>query len=166
MTEKTYILSTIVENKPGVLFRTANMFRRRGFNIESISVGPIEQKDRSRMTITVRGDESTIEQIVKQMSKLIDVIKIQVLEDDEKDSVIRELALIKIMISDSKALSELTNYCTIFRNRIVDVSPESMIVEMTGTPEKINGFLQLVSGYGKKEIARTGITALHRGTKK
>lgn len=166
MTEKTYILSTIVENKPGVLFRVANMFRRRGFNIESISVGAIEQPGLSRMTITIRGSEDVAEQVVKQVSKLVDVIKVNVLEDDEKETVIRELALIKIQVQDNRALSELTSYCNIFRNRIVDVAADSMIVEVTGTPEKINAFLQLAAGYGIREIARTGITALHRGAKR
>ena len=164
MTEKTFILSTIVENKPGVLFRAANMFRRRGFNIESISVGAIELKGLSRMTITVYGDEDVAEQIVKQLGKLIDVVKVQVLDQDEM--VKRELALIKIHVSDSKALSELTNYSEIFRNRIVDISPDSLMVEVTGTPEKINAFLELVSRYGIREMARTGITALQRGGRK
>lgn len=162
--EKLYIFATIVENKPGVLFRTANMFRRRGFNIESISVGQIEEEGLSRMTITVYADEDTAEQIVKQVSKLIDVIKVNVL--DEAESVKRELALVKIQVQDSRALSELTNYCGIFRNRIVDVSADSMIVEVTGTPDKVDAFLDLVSGYGIRETARTGITALQRGSKK
>ncbi len=164
MTEKTFILSTIVENKPGVLFRAANMFRRRGFNIESISVGAIELEGLSRMTITVYGDEDVAEQIVKQLGKLIDVVKVQVL--DQEEMVKRELALIKIRVSDSRALSELTNYSEIFRNRIVDISPDSLMVEVTGTPEKINAFLELVSRYGIREMARTGITALQRGGRK
>tara|TARA_B100002003_G_scaffold28049_1_gene23229 strand:+ start:1937 stop:2431 length:495 start_codon:yes stop_codon:yes gene_type:complete len=162
--EKTFILSTIVENKPGVLFRVANMFRRRGFNIDSISVGAIEETGLSRMTITIFGNENVAEQTVKQMSKLVDIIKIQVL--DYEDAVRRELALIKIQITSNKSLSELTNYCSIFRSRVIDVSPGSMIVEVTGTPEKIDAFLDIVSGYGIKEMARTGITALQRGTKK
>ena len=164
MIEKTFILSTIVENKPGVLFRVANMFRRRGFNIDSISVGAIEENGLSRMTITIFGNENVAEQTVKQMSKLVDIIKIQVL--DYEDAVRRELALIKIQITSNKSLSELTNYCSIFRSRVIDVSPGSMIVEVTGTPEKIDAFLDIVSGYGIKEMARTGITALQRGTKK
>ncbi len=164
LNEKLYTLATIVENKPGVLFRTANMFRRRGFNIESISVGTIEQDGLSRMTITVYADEDTAEQIIKQLSKLIDVIKVNVL--DETDIVKRELALIKIQIQDSRALTELTNYCNIFRNRIIDVSPDSMIVEVTGTPDKVDAFAQLVQSYGIREMARTGITALQRGPKK
>tara|TARA_B100001964_G_C14079907_1_gene529790 strand:+ start:129 stop:623 length:495 start_codon:yes stop_codon:yes gene_type:complete len=162
--ERTFILSTIVENKPGVLFRVANMFRRRGFNIDSISVGAIEETGLSRMTITIFGNENVAEQTVKQMSKLVDIIKIQVL--DYEDAVRRELALIKIQVTSNKSLSELTNYCSIFRNRVIDVSPGSMIVEVTGTPEKIDAFLDIVSGYGIKEMARTGITALQRGTKK
>jgi acetolactate synthase-1/3 small subunit len=162
--DKIYILATIVENKPGVLFRTANMFRRRGFNIESISVGPIEQEGLSRMTITVYADEDTAEQIVKQLGKLIDVIKVNVLDDSE--TVQRELALIKIQAQDSKSLTELTNYCNIFRNRIIDVAHDSIIVEVTGTPNKVNAFLELVSHYGIRETARTGITALQRGSKK
>jgi acetolactate synthase-1/3 small subunit len=153
-----------VENKPGVLFRAANMFRRRGFNIDSISVGEIERKDLSRMTITIHGDEDVAEQIVKQVSKLIDVIKVQVL--DQEETVQRELALIKIQVSDSRALSELTNYSEIFRNRIIDISRDSLMVEVTGTPDKIDAFIELVSGYGIKEMARTGITALQRGGKK
>ncbi len=161
---KKYILSALVENKPGVLFGVANMFRRRGFNIDSISVGPIEEVGLSRMTITLFGDNDMAEQTVKQLSKLVDVVKVQVL--NYEDTVHRELALIKIQYKSAKSLSELTNYCSIFRNRVIDVSPESMIVEVTGVTEKIDAFLEIVSGYGIQEMARTGITALQRGTKK
>jgi len=161
---KRYILSAIVENKPGVLFGVANMFRRRGFNIDSISVGPIEEVGLSRMIITLFGNDDMAEQTVKQLSKLVDVIKVQVL--NYEDTVHRELALIKIQYKSAKSLSELTNYCSIFRNRVIDVSPESMIVEVTGVPEKIDAFLEIVSGYGIQEMARTGLTALQRGTKK
>lgn len=164
MMKKRYILSTIVENKPGVLFGVANMFRRRGFNIDSISVGPIEEEGLSRMTITLFGTDDMAEQTVKQLSKLVDVVKVQVL--NYEDTVHRELALIKIQYKSAKSLSELTNYCSIFRNRVIDVSSESMIVEVTGVPEKIDAFLKIISGYGIQEMARTGITALQRGTKK
>lgn len=164
MMKKRYILSTIVENKPGVLFGVANLFRRRGFNIDSISVGPIEEQGLSRMTITLFGDGDMAEQTVKQLSKLVDVVKVQVLNYEE--TVHRELALIKIQYNSNKSLSELTNYCNIFRNRVIDVSPESMIVEVTGVPEKIDAFLEIVSGYGIQEMARTGLTALQRGKKK
>ena len=158
---QTYILSTIVENKPGVLFRAANMFRRGGFNIDSISVGPIEPRDLARMTITVTGDEAMVEQIVKQLGKLIDVVKVSVLEP--KETVVRELALIKVSAHDARARTDLMSYASIFRSRIVDVSPSSITVEVTGGPEKIEAFISLVSGYGIKEIARTGVTALPRG---
>lgn len=164
MMKKRYILSTIVENKPGVLFGVANLFRRRGYNIDSISVGPIEEKGLSRMTITLFGDGDMAEQTVKQLSKLVDVVKVQILNYEE--TVHRELALIKIQYKSNKSLSEITNYCNIFRNRVIDVSPESMIVEVTGVPEKIDAFLEIVSGYGIQEMARTGLTALQRGTKK
>ena len=164
MTKTMYIISMIVENKPGVLFSISNMFRRRGFNIESISVGSIEHVGLSRMTITIYGDEDVAEQIVKQVSKLIDVIKVHIL--DTKTTVQRELVLIKLQVQNKNSLTELINYCEIFRNRIVDISSDSMIVELTGTPEKIDAFIDLVSKYGIREMARTGITALQRGLKK
>ncbi|MEM2955099.1 MAG: acetolactate synthase small subunit [Nitrososphaerales archaeon] len=159
--EKNYIISTIVENKPGVLYRASNMFRKRAFNIDSISVGPTERKDLARMTITINGDEPIVEQLVKQLGKLIDVIKISVL--NPQNTVIRELALIKLHVADAKARSDIINFVNIFRGRIVDVSIGSMMVEITGTPDKIDAFLTLATTFGIKEIARTGITALVRG---
>jgi acetolactate synthase-1/3 small subunit len=159
--EKNYIISTIVENKPGVLYRASNMFRKRAFNIDSISVGPTERKDLARMTITINGDEPTVEQLVKQLGKLIDVIKISVL--NPQNTVMRELALIKLHVADAKARSDIINYVNIFRGRIVDVSIGSMMIEITGTPDKIDAFLTLATTFGIKEIARTGITALVRG---
>lgn len=159
--EKNYIISTIVENKPGVLYRASNMFRKRAFNIDSISVGPTERKDLARMTITINGDEPIVEQLVKQLSKLIDVIKISVL--NPQNTVIRELALIKLHVADAKARSDIINFVNIFRGRIVDVSIGSMMIEITGTPDKIDAFLTLATTFGIKEIARTGITALVRG---
>jgi len=159
--EERYIISTIVENKPGVLYRASNMFRRRGFNMDSISVGPTERKDLARMTITIRGDDATVEQLVKQLSKLIDAIKVSVL--NPKNTVVRELALVKLHVADAKARSDIINYANIFRGRVVDVTPGSMIVEITGTPDKIDAFLNLAATFGIKEMARTGITALTRG---
>jgi acetolactate synthase-1/3 small subunit len=156
-----YILSIIVENKPGVLFRAANMFRRRGFNIDSISVGPIESEDLARMTITVKGGELIVEQMTKQLGKLIDVVKVTVLEPT--DTVIRELALIKVVANDARARSDVMSYATIFRSRIVDVSPSTIMIEITGDSDKIDAFINLISGFGIKEIARTGVTALLRG---
>jgi acetolactate synthase-1/3 small subunit len=160
---QTYILSFIVENKPGVLYKISNMFRRRNYNIESLTVGPTEQKDFARMTITVKGDENTIEQLTKQTNKLVDVIKVTIL--DKKNTVMREIALIKIFTADSKIRSDIIQYVDVFRGHIVDVSSDSVIVEMTGDSDKINAFIELSRPFGIKELARTGVTALPRGGK-
>jgi acetolactate synthase-1/3 small subunit len=161
--EKTTVISALVENKPGVLHSVANMFRRRGFNIESITVGHTEQKGITRMTFCVSGDEKTLEQIEKQMNKLIDVIKVNILEPD--NIVTRELALVKINVPDVKSRSDIINCVEVFRGRVVDVAPESLMVEITGTSDKIDAFLNLMKGYGITEMARTGLTALARGVK-
>jgi acetolactate synthase-1/3 small subunit len=158
---KIKVIAALVENKPGVLHSVANMFRRRDFNIESITVGPSEQEDISRMTITVNGDEKTLEQVVKQMSKLIDVVKVSRLEPE--NIVTRELALIKVNIPDNKSRSDVINCVDVFRGRVVDVSPESLTMEITGTSDKIDAFLNLMKTYGIMELARTGLTALSRG---
>ncbi len=159
--KKPKVIAALVENKPGVLHSVANMFRRRDFNIESITVGCSEQEDLSRMTITVNGDEKTLEQVVKQMSKLIDVVKVSKLEPE--NIVTRELALIKVNIPDNKSRSDVINCVEVFRGRVVDVSPESLTMEITGTPDKIDAFLNLMRTYGIMELARTGLTALSRG---
>jgi acetolactate synthase-1/3 small subunit len=161
--QKTKVIAALVENKPGVLHSVANMFRRRGYNIESITVGHTEQKGITRMTITVSGDEKTLEQITKQMNKLIDVIKVNQLEPDA--IVTRELALVKISVPDVKSRSDIINCVEVFRGRVVDVSPESLMVEITGTPDKLDAFLNLMKTYGVIELARTGLTALSRGIK-
>jgi acetolactate synthase-1/3 small subunit len=161
--EHTHIISTIVENKPGVLYTVSNLFRRRGFNIDNISVGPAEETGLARMTITVRGDDRTIEQVVKQLNKLIDVIKVTRLDPD--NIVTRELALIKANTLNAKSRSDIVNYAEIFRARIVDVSSESLMVELTGTSDKIDAFIDLMKPFGLREVARTGITALSRGAK-
>jgi acetolactate synthase I/III small subunit len=159
--EKTKVIAALVENKPGVLHGVSNMFRRRDFNIESISVGPAETKGLSRMTIAVKGDEKTIEQVVKQMNKLIDVVKVNQL--DPANVVTRELALVKVNVSDTKVRSDIINCVGVFRAHIVDVSPETLTVEITGAPDKIDAFLNLMRGFGIIELARTGLTALSRG---
>jgi acetolactate synthase-1/3 small subunit len=161
--QKTKVIAALVENKPGVLHSVANMFRRRGFNIESITVGQTEQKGLSRMTITVSGDEKTLEQIVKQMNKLIDVVKVTGLEPE--NIVTRELALIKVNVPDTKTRSDIINCVEVFRGHIIDVSTETLIIEITGTPDKIDAFLNLMKTYGVMELARTGLTALSRGTR-
>jgi len=160
---RTKVIAALVENKPGVLHSVANMFRRRGFNIESITVGPTEQEDLSRMTITVNGDEKTLEQIIKQMNKLIDVVKVSRLEPE--NIVTRELALIKVNVPDTKNRSDVINCVEVFRGRVVDVSPETLTIEITGTPDKIDAFLNLMKTYGIMELARTGLTALSRGVR-
>lgn len=160
---QSHIVAAIVENKPGVLFRVTNMIRRRGFNIDSISVGAINEGKLARMTIQVRGDDKTIEQITKNLRKLVETLK--VIRLDLGDSVVRELALVKVHVTESKTRSDLLHYTRIFRGRVVDVSTDSMVVEVTGEPKKIEAFLNLIKGFGVKELARTGITALSRGSR-
>lgn len=157
------VIAAIVENKPGVLHSISNMFRRRGFNIESITVGHTEKKGLARITITFNGDDKTIEQVVKQMNKIIEVIKVNYLESE--NIVARELALVKIKIIDSKTRSDAINCVEVFRGRVVDVSPQSLTIEITGTSDKIDAFLNLMKTYGILELARTGLTALSRGAK-
>lgn len=161
MTEQAFIVGTVVANKPGVLHKISNMFRRRSFNIESISVGPTEEKELARMTITLLGNEWAARQLVKQLEKLIDVVSVTVL--DQKKTVLRELALVKIVAADSKTRSDVIDWANIFRGQVVDASPESIIVEVTGTPDKIDAFIELAKGVGLKETSRTGVTALERG---
>ncbi len=162
-TGKTKVISALVENKPGVLHSVANLFRRRNFNIESITVGPTEQKDIARITITVNEDEKTIAQAVKQLAKLIDVIKVEELESG--NFVMREMALIKVKAPSTYERSDIINYIHVFRGRVIDVSSESLTVEITGTPDKIDAFLNLMKTSGIIELARTGITALARGAR-
>jgi len=163
MAEQKHVIAAIVEHKPGVLYQVSNMFRCRGFNIESISVGPTEQGKQARMTITVNGEHKTIEQVIKQLNKLIDVIKVRRL--DPANIVIREMALVKVHASTTRPRSDVINYANIFRARVIDVSPESLIVEITGDPDKIEAFINLMKPFGVKEVARTGKTALSRGAK-
>ncbi|HET6780454.1 MAG TPA: acetolactate synthase small subunit [Nitrososphaera sp.] len=159
--ESWHIVSALVENKPGVLFRVTNLFRARSFNIESITVGSTEQQDLSRMTITTNSDEKTLDQLVKQLRKLIDVIEVKVLDTDK--TVYRELALIKIKAVDPTTRSEIVNYSTIFRGNILDIGKETITVEITGTPDKIDAFKNLVELYGIAQLSRTGVSALPRG---
>ena len=160
---KTKVISVLVENKPGVLHGVSNLFRRRNFNIESITVGPSEQSDIARMTITVNGDQKILEQVVKQLAKLIDVLKVEELESGH--FVMRELALIKVNAPTPKERSDIINCVEVFRSRVIDVSTDSLTVEITGTPDKVDAFLNLMKATGVIELARTGITALARGAK-
>ncbi|WP_295598288.1 acetolactate synthase small subunit [uncultured Methanobrevibacter sp.] len=160
MEEQYHIISTLVEDKPGVLQKVAGMFNRRGFNIDSITVGNSEVEGQSRMVITVHADEKGLEQVTKQLNKLIDVIKIK---DITQKAVKRELCLVKVNIPDVKARAEIMQYTNIFRAHILDVTEESIMVELTGDKEKINAFISLVEPFGIKRIARTGLTAMSRG---
>lgn len=159
--QRTHIISALVLHKPGVLQRVAGLFTRRGFNIENITVGTSENEDMARMTIIAQGDEKVLEQITKQLNKLIDVIKVRDLEPDS--TVKRELCLIKIHAPAERIRSEVIQYANIFRGRIIDVSPETLTVEITGSPDKIEALIELLRGFGIKEIARTGPTAISRG---
>ncbi|MEM2881913.1 MAG: acetolactate synthase small subunit [Candidatus Bathyarchaeia archaeon] len=156
---KTFIFGTLVEHKPGVLQKVSNMFRQRNFNIESITVGPTERGDIARMTITMKGEEEDAVQLEKQLRKLIDVLEVKLLEPSE--TVVRELALVKVRVGDWRARSDLVNWANIFRSRIVDVSPDS--IEITGAPSKIDAFLELMKRFELLEVSRTGITAMERG---
>lgn len=155
------ILSVLVENKPGVLFKVTNLFRARNFNIESISVGVTENPEFSRMTITTIGDEKQITQIMKQLDKMIDTIEVKRL--DEKMSVYRELVLMKIKVSKPSESMEIMNLANAFQCKVHDVRKSSIMIEITATPDRIDAFEELVKGYGILEIARTGICALPRG---
>ncbi len=157
-----HTLAVLVENKPGVLTRVAGLFSRRGFNIESLAVGVTENPDTSRMTIVVSGDERVLEQVVKQLNKLIEVIRVSDISNDE--AVHRELALIKVGV-DSSTRAEVMQIVDIFRAKIVDVGVKSLVVEVTGDESKINAIEQLLRQFGIKEMVRTGKIAMNRGAK-
>jgi acetolactate synthase-1/3 small subunit len=156
----THTLSVLVEDKPGVLARVASLFSRRGYNIQSLAVGATEQKDMSRMTIVVCVDESPLEQITKQLNKLINVIKI--VEQDEDNSVSRELALIKVR-ADATTRGQVIEAVNLFRAKIVDVTTDSLTIEATGTPAKLEAFMRVLEPYGIRELAQSGVVSLSRG---
>ncbi len=155
-----HTLVALVTDRPGVLNRMASLFRRRNFNIDSIAVGHSEQPDLSRMTIVVDGDAAKVEQIRKQLDKVVDVVKIFDITDDK--TVARELALIKVK-STASTRSEIIQIVDIFRASIIDVASDSVTVEVTGDEDKVNSLLELLRGFGIKEVARTGRIALTRG---
>jgi acetolactate synthase I/III small subunit len=157
-----HTLAILVENKPGVLTRVAGLFSRRGFNIESLAVGVTENKDISRITILVSGDDNVLEQVEKQLNKLIDVIRVSDIPADE--SVNRELALIKVGV-DTTTRAEVMQIVDIFRAKIVDVGIKSLVIEVTGDESKINAIEQLLRQFGIKEMVRTGKIAMNRGAK-
>ncbi|MBA2567261.1 MAG: acetolactate synthase small subunit [Thermoleophilaceae bacterium] len=159
-TGRRHILSILVENKPGVLARIAGLFARRGFNIQTLAVGPTDNPSISRITLTVDGALHPIDQVTKQLHKLVNVIKIRDLEPAE--TVARELALFKIS-ADSEARAEVMQFTDIFRGKVIDVSKRSMTVEITGTDDKIEAFERMVRPFGLVEMVRTGEIAVARG---
>ena len=157
-----HTLAILVENKPGILTRIAGLFARRGYNIESLAVGETEDPSISRITIVVEGDEKVIEQVTKQLHKLIEVIKLTDITHEEK--VDRELVLIKVY-AEPAIRAEIMQIVDIFRAKIVDVGRDSVIVEATGNPEKIEAIETSLKQFGIRELVRTGKIALTRGTK-
>lgn len=157
-----YTLSVLVENHAGVLSRVAGLFSRRGFNIDSLAVGVTENPDISRMTIVVDGDEYTVEQVSKQLNKLIDVIKIKRL--DKHESITRELSLIKVA-ANASTRSEIVQLVEIFRAKIVDVSKNTLTIEASGSGDKVQALEDLLKPFGIKEIVRTGTIAIERGNR-
>jgi acetolactate synthase-1/3 small subunit len=159
-TGRKHVLSLLVENKPGVLTRIAGLFARRGFNIDTLAVGPTDDATLSRITLTLDGAQQPIDQVTKQLHKLVNVIKIRDL--DPADTVARELALFKVS-ADGASRGEVMQIVEIFRGKIIDVTRRSVIVEITGTLEKIEAFERMVRPFGLVEMVRTGEIAISRG---
>ena len=153
----------LVQDKPGVLNRVASMFRRRGFNISSLAVGHSETQGFSRMTFVVDGDDATVDQVTKQLYKLIDVVKVS--DISKEDVVVRELALIKVRTTPSTR-PEVLQLVEIFRSNVVDVSPDSVIIEVTGDEDKVDSLLRILKPFGVREVMRTGRVGLMRGMSK
>ena len=154
------ILTLLVENKPGILFKVTHLFRSRNFNIDSISVGVTDNPDYSRMTITTYGDEKQVEQIVKQLDKMIDTIEVKHL--DEHKTVYRELSIFKIKLSTANDSMEVNKLANAYGGKIHDVRKDSIMVELTATPDQIRAFEELAKPFGILEVARTGVAALQR----
>jgi len=157
-----HTIAVLVKDHPGVLARVASLFTRRGFNIESLAVGHTEETGISRMTIIVEGDERVLEQITKQLNKLIDVIRVK--DIFPQNSVERELALIKVNTASLLIRSEVMQTVDIFRAKVVDVNSQIITIETTGTVDKINALIELLRPFGLKEVVRTGKIALSRGS--
>jgi acetolactate synthase-1/3 small subunit len=157
-----HTLSVLVENKPGVLARVSGLFSRRGFNIESLAVGPTENPEVSRMTIVVAVEELPLEQVTKQLNKLVNVIKIVELE--KSTAVQRELLLVKVR-ADATVRSQVLEAVQLFRAKVVDVSPEALTIEATGTSDKIGALLRMLEPYGIRELVQSGMVAVGRGAR-
>ncbi len=154
------ILTLLVENKPGILFKVTHLFRSRNFNIDSISVGVTDNPEYSRMTITTYGDEKQVEQIVKQLDKMIDTLEVKHL--DEHKTVYRELSIFKIKLGNANDSMEVNKLANAYGGKIHDVRKDSMMVELTATPDQIRAFEELVKPFGIIDVARTGVAALQR----
>ena len=154
-----HTISVLVENKFGVLTRIAGLFSGRGYNIDTLNVGPTDDPATSRMTLVTRGDDATVEQIVKQLEKLVDVLKVQ--DFREGEFIDRELILVKVAV-DAKTRAEVMQITDIFRAKIVDVQPTSLTIEITGNESKLGKFLDLMKSFGIQELTRTGKIALPR----
>ena len=159
---RTHVITALVGNHPGVLARVAGLFARRGYNIESLTVSVTENPDISRMTIVVAGDELVLEQITKQLHKLIEVIR--VVDYAGVPAVERELALIKVK-ADAKDRAEIMQIVEVFRGRIIDMSDRTFVIEVTGSVDKLDKITELLGGYGIREMVRTGLIAMARGTR-
>jgi acetolactate synthase-1/3 small subunit len=160
-TARRHVLVAVVNNRPGVLNRVANLFRARGFNIESLAVGRTERPDVSRMTVTLRGDDVAVEQAGKQLYKLIDVLKVQDLTSEAH--IEHELALIKVRATNTTR-AEILKIVELYKGRVVDIAADSVVIEATGTEDEVDAIVALVAGYGVKEMVRTGTTAMARGS--
>lgn len=158
--EGKYVLSVLVKNSSGVLSRVSGLFSRRGYNIDSLTVGRTENKEISRMTITLNGDIEVLEQVIKQLNKLEDVIRVVNLK--ESNSVYRELVLIKVK-ADAEKRASINEIVKIFRCKIIDVSVDTLTIELTGDGNKVSALIKLMEEYGIEELVRTGVTALQRG---
>lgn len=157
-----HTLSVLVENKPGVLARIAALFSRRGFNIDSLAVGPTEHPDISRMTIVVNVEDLPLEQVTKQLNKLVNVIKI--VELDQSAAIQRELVLVKVR-ADSETRSQIIEIVQLFRAKTVDVSPDAVTIEATGSSDKLEAMLRMLEPYGIKELVQSGMVAIGRGAR-
>ena len=160
--EQRHVLSVLVKNSSGVLSRVSGLFSRRGYNIDSLTVGRTEDEKISRMTIAIVGDNDTLEQVKKQLDKLEDVIK--VIDLKSGNSVYRELVLIKVK-ADAEKRAAINEIVTIFRSKIIDVTVDTLTIELTGDESKITALIKLMEEYGIQELVRTGVTALERGDK-
>lgn len=157
-----YVLSVLVKNSSGVLSRVSGLFSRRGYNIESLTAGRTEEPSISRMTITLMGDENTLEQVKKQLNKLEDVIRVVNFKADE--SVYRELVLIKVK-ANAENRAAINETVKIFRSKIIDLATDTLTIELTGDENKVSALINLMEEYGIEELVRTGVTALQRGEK-